>query len=113
MLKSQPLTGLQKTMLSSGRKLAKELGLFRVNLTPFTHGLTFTEGQTALVASPSGISAGTIKVEVEEYGDLRNTTAVMNDAFYFRKQERLIEGSWVLVHAPDLFMPTGAKLYVS
>lgn len=78
------LTDLQKFVMSSGKKMAKELGLRLVSIQPFRHGLVFTDGQTALVVTPSGISAGIISIEVEEYGDLRNITATMNDVFYFR-----------------------------
>ena len=110
------LTPVQKSVITAGKALAKELGLKEFKLNKFLlQSVEFTEGQTALVVGPDSIYSGTFSVEKHEYSysSTRHTVYTVKDAFYLRQDERKEDGKWVPSFKPELFMPAGAKLYVS
>lgn len=132
------LTDTQRVVLASGKALAEELGLAEFTrptkeivipesdkalLESF--GLTepsytipsddfeFTEGQTALIATPHGTKVGVIEVQVLDYANTRNTTYLLNGEVLFKKNQRFKDGEWVNVFNPDLNVPVNSTLYVS
>jgi hypothetical protein len=102
------------TIPDSDKAMLKEFGLTESSYLVPSNDITFTEGQTALIASPFGTKVGAIHVEeIYERPKTRHTEYYLNDEVLFQKNQRLIDGEWVAVFSADLNIPVNSTLYVS
>jgi hypothetical protein len=113
-LKEFSLPMQEITISDSDKAMAQYLGFTKTSYLVPSNDITFTQGQTVLIASPFGTKIGTIIVdEAYELPKIRNTEYFLNDEVLFQKRQRLVDGKWVAVFSADLNIPVNATLYVS